>query len=82
MAKELPPAPMGDWTIEIVKRFDTARGFEVLPRRWVVERTSAWLGCCRRLARDRDNSIASAEAWINIAHIRLTTKRLANYCYQ
>ena len=42
----------GDWTIEIIKRTDTAKGFEVLPRRWVVERTFAWLGRCRRLAKD------------------------------
>jgi len=72
---------IGDWTIEIVKRSDTAVGFEVIPRRWVVERTFAWLGRCRRLAKDWEKSIASAEAWINIAHIRLTTRRLARYCY-
>jgi transposase len=72
---------MGEWTIEIIKRSDTAEGFEVLPRRWVVERTFAWLGRCRRLAKDWEKSIASAEAWINIAHIRLTTRRLARYCY-
>lgn len=72
---------MGEWTVEIIKRSDTADGFEVLPRRWVVERTFAWLGRCRRLARDWEKSIASAEAWINIAHIRLTTRRLARYCY-
>ena len=42
----------GDWTIEIIKRSDTVKGFEVLPRRWVVERTFAWLGRCRRLAKD------------------------------
>lgn len=72
---------IGDWTIEIVKRSDTAVGFEVIPRRWVVERTFAWLGRCRRLAKDWEKSIASAEAWINIAHIRLTTQRLAKYCY-
>lgn len=71
----------GEWTIEIVKRSDTAKGFEVLPRRWVVERTFAWLGRCRRLAKDWEQSIASSEAWINIAHIRLTTRRLARYCY-
>lgn len=72
---------IGEWTIEIVKRSDTANGFEVLPRRWVVERTFAWLGRCRRLAKDWEQSIASSEAWINIAHIRLTTRRLARYCY-
>jgi len=72
---------IGDWTIQIVKRSDTAVGFEVIPRRWVVERTFAWLGRCRRLAKDWEKSIASAEAWINIAHIRLTTRRLARYCY-
>ena len=42
----------GRWTIEIVKRSDPAAGFVVLPRRWVVERTFAWLGRCRRLAKD------------------------------
>lgn len=72
---------LGDWTVEIVKRSDTAVGFEVIPRRWVVERTFAWLGRCRRLAKDWERSIASAEAWINIAHIRLTTRRLERFCY-
>jgi transposase len=72
---------LGDWTLEIVKRSDTAQGFEVLTRRWVVERTFAWLGRCRRLAKDWEKSIASAEAWIFIAHIRLLSRRLARYCY-
>ncbi len=43
---------IGDWTVEIIKRSDSAKGFEVLLRRWVVERTFAWLGRCRRLAKD------------------------------
>ncbi|ARC35412.1 IS5/IS1182 family transposase (plasmid) [Paracoccus yeei] len=68
---------MGTWTLQIVKRSDTANGFEVLPRRWVVERTFAWLGRCRRLGKDWEKSTASAEAWINVAHVRLTTRRLA-----
>jgi transposase len=72
---------IGDWTLQIVKRSDTAKGFEVLPRRWVVERTFAWLGRCRRLAKDWEKSTASAEAWILVAHIRLVTRRLARYCY-
>ena len=71
----------GDWTIEIIKRSDTAKGFEVLPRRWVVERTFAWPGRSRRLAKDWEKSIASAEAWVFVAHIRLLTRRLARYCY-
>jgi transposase len=66
----------GHWTLEIVKRSDAAKGFEILPRRWVVERTFAWLGRCRRLAKDFEKSIASAEAWIMIASIRLMTRRL------
>ena len=70
----------GDWSLEIVKRSDTAKGFEVLPRRWVVERTFAWLGLCRRLAKDWEKSIESAEAWLLIAHIRLLIRRLARYC--
>ena len=73
---------IGRWTVEISKRSDKAKGFEVLPRRWVVERTFAWLGRCRRLAKDVERSIASAEAWIMIAHIRLITRRLARYGYR
>ncbi len=72
---------IGDWTLEIVKRSDTAKGFEVIPRRWVVERPFAWLNRCRRLAKDWEKTIASAEAWITIAHIRIVTRRLARYCY-
>ena len=71
----------GDWTIEIIKLSDTAKGIEVLPRRWVVERTFAWLGRCRRLAKDWDASIESSTAWAFISSIRLMTRRLARYCY-
>lgn len=70
---------IGKWTLQIVKRADAAQGFEVILRRWVVERTFAWLGRCRRLAKDWGESIFSAEAWIDIAPIRLTTRRLARY---
>ena len=55
--------------IEIVKRSDTGR-FVILPRRWVVERTIAWLNRCRRLAKGWEATIASAEAWLIIASIR------------
>jgi transposase len=64
--------------IEIVKRSDAAKGFEVLPRRWVVERTFAWLGRCRRLAKDWENLTRSALAYIRLASIRLMLRRLCN----
>ena len=69
-------APLGKWTIQIIKRSDIAKGFELLPRRWVVERTFAWIGRCRRLAKDFEATIESAVAWIFIAHIRRLTRRL------
>lgn len=68
---------IGKFTLEIIKRSDAAKGFVLLPRRWVVERTFAWLGRCRRLAKDFEHSTASAEAWIFIASIRMMTRRLA-----
>jgi transposase len=68
---------LGSWTFEIIKRSDAAKHtFELLPRRWVVERTFAWLGRCRRLAKDFEATIESAVAWIYIAHIRRLTRRL------
>ena len=68
---------LGDWSLEIVKRADDAKGFVVVKRRWVVERTFAWLGRCRRLAKDFEASIDSAVAWILVANIRLLTRKLA-----
>ena len=73
-------ADQGRWTLEIIKRSDKTKGFEVLPRRWVVERTFAWLGRCRRLAKDWEKSIASATAFLLIAHIRLLTRLIARHC--
>lgn len=70
---------MGDWVIDIIKRSDKAKGFEILPRRWVVERTLAWLGRSRRLAKDWEKSFESAIAWLFIANIRIATRRLARY---
>jgi transposase len=68
---------IGCWTVEIIKRSDKAEGFEVIPRRWVMERTFAWLGRCRRLAKDWEKSIQLAKSWLLIAHIRLVTRRIA-----
>ena len=70
-------AEVGDWTMEIVKRSDTAKGFVLLPRRWVVERTFAWLNRNRRLAKDVEASIESAMAWLYIASVKLMARRLA-----
>jgi len=67
----------GKWTVEIVKRSDTAKGFVLLPRRWVVERTLAWLNRNRRLAKDFEQTIASATAWLFIASIQLFVHRIA-----
>jgi putative transposase len=66
----------GDWPTEFTKQSDAAQGFEALPRRWVVERTFAWLGRSRRLAKDWEASISSAEAWLLIAHICGIVRRL------
>lgn len=63
-------AKIGKWTIEIIKRSDRAKGFELLPRRWVVERKVAWLNRNRRLARDFEQTIASATAWLFVAAVQ------------
>jgi transposase len=69
-------APAGP-ILEIVKRPEGAKSFVVIARRWVVERTFAWLNRCRRLAKDWEASIASSEAWIFISSIRRMTRRIA-----
>lgn len=68
---------LGNWTIEIVKRSDAAKGFVLLPRRWVVERTFAWLNRNRRLAKDVEATIESATTWLYIASVKLMSRRLA-----
>jgi putative transposase len=70
-------ADLGKWIIEIVTRPQSVGTFKPEPRRWVVERTFAWLGRNRRLAKDFEASIASAQAWVLIASIRLLSRRLA-----
>lgn len=70
-------ADCGPWTIEIVQRPPGAKGFQLLPRRWVIERSLAWFGRCRRLAKDVETTIASATAWVLLASIRLLYRRLA-----
>jgi putative transposase len=70
-------APFGRWRIEIVTRSKPGGGFQPLPKRWVIERTFAWLGRSRRLAKDFERTIASAEAWFFIASAKLLSRRLA-----
>lgn len=70
-------AQIGTWTLENIKRSDTAKGFELLPRRWVVERTIAWINRNRRLAKDVEATIESAVAWVMVVSVKLLTRRLA-----
>ena len=63
---------------EIVKRSDHAKGFVVLPKRWIVERTIAWLNRCRRLAKDFENLSRNALAFLRLASIRLMLRKLCN----
>jgi len=67
---------VGGWVLEIVRRPKDSHSFEVLPRRWVVERTLAWLGRCRRLSKDYEELPQSSEAWVHIAMIHLMLRRL------
>ncbi len=62
--------------VEIVKRSDLAKGFVVLPKRWVVERTLAWLNRCCRLGKDWENLNVKARAFLLLASIRLMVRRL------
>jgi transposase len=66
----------GAWKVEIVKRSD-AVGFEVLPKRWIVERTFAWISRNRRLARDFERYAATVAAFVRLAMIRIMLRRLA-----
>jgi putative transposase len=77
--KQLPNAiaEFGKWIIEIVSRSQSVGTFKAEPRRWVIERTFAWLNRCRRLSKDFEATIASAEAWVLLASIRVLSRRLA-----
>jgi transposase len=68
-------AETGRWRLEIVSRGD-AKGFVPLAKRWIVERTFAWLGRCRRLAKDLENLTVNALAFLCLAMIRLMLRRL------
>ena len=69
-------ARTGRWRLEIVAR-EPGTGFRPLPKRWIVERTFAWLGRCRRLAKDLENLSINALAFRVLAMIRLMVRRVA-----
>ena len=65
------------WALEIVKRPRDSHHFQVLPRRWVVERTFAWLSRCRRTSKDYEALSDTTEVWTHIAMVHLMLRRLA-----
>lgn len=67
---------LGTWLLEIVKRSDDVQGFEVLPHRWIVERTFAWLGRYRRLSKDYEALPETSEALIYVAMTQVMLRRL------
>lgn len=64
------------WDLEIIRRPEGEKGWVKLPIRWMVERTFAWLGRCRRLSKDRERSVLSSESFIKLAMIQLMLHRL------
>lgn len=64
--------------VEIITRNDQAKGFAVLPKRWIVDRPLAWLHRCRRLAKDFENRLRYALAFVHLASIRLMVRKLCN----
>jgi putative transposase len=76
------------YDLTIVRRPEGSKGWVKLPIRWMVERTFAWLGRCRRLSKDREKSVLSSESFIKLAMIQLMLHRLepdetdAEFCYR
>jgi putative transposase len=67
----------GGWELEVVERDKEAKGFEVVPKRWIMERTFGWLRRDRGLARDYERKVQTSETLIEVAMIRLILRRLA-----
>ncbi len=65
------------WTLEVVRKKEGQKGFEVLPRRWVVERTFAWFGRYRRLSKDYEYLPTTSETMLYVAMVNLMLRRLA-----
>ena len=66
----------GNWRLEVVRRPEGSKGFVLLPKRWVVERTLAWLGRCRRNSKDYERRTDSSESMLRISAMHLMLKRL------
>ncbi len=69
----------GPWKIQIVQRPAGVKGFQLLPRRWVVERTFAWLSRARRLSKDFERSVQTEQTWIYVAGVILLVRRHARH---
>jgi putative transposase len=69
----------GDWNLVVVERTPGTHGFSVQPRRWVVERSFAWLIRNRRLANDYERRVQTSETLIELAASRLLLRRLGNH---
>ena len=69
-----PARKLFGWRLDLVRRLEGTKGFQVLPHRWVVERTFGWLGRYRRLSRDYEHTVESSEAMVYLASIRRTLK--------
>jgi putative transposase len=68
------------WKLEVIKRTDNTKGFKLLPKRWVVERTFAWLGRYRRLSKDYERELETSEAMVQLAMIDNMIERLEPTC--
>jgi len=69
-------AKAGKWRLDIVRREPGTKGFAVLPKRWIVERTLSWIRRNRRLARDVEHLARTAEALVKLAMIKIMLRRL------
>jgi len=76
-ATEAEMTAIGDWVFEIVEKTPGIKHFVVLRKRWIVERSFAWMGRCRRLAKDFEHKIRFARAFLLLAMIRLMLRRIA-----
>ena len=65
--------------LEVIKRNDDAKSFEVLPKRWIVERTLGWIGRNRRLSKDKERQYETEECWVHLAMIYFMLKRFVSF---